>query len=59
MILMTLLGVRYAVALGVLMGLAKLLPIVGPFSVGVVPDWSRCCSRQHPLGLTPSGMPRL
>ena len=55
MILMTFLGVRYAVALGVLMGLAKLLPIVGPFSVGVVTGLVALLQPQHPLGLTPLG----
>lgn len=55
MVLMSLLGVRYSVALGVLMGLAKLIPIVGPFSVGVVTGLVALFQPQHPLGLTPLG----
>ena len=55
MILMSLLGVRYAVALGVLMGLAKLVPIVGPFSVGVVSALVALLQPQHPLQITPIG----
>lgn len=55
MILMSMLGVRYSVALGVLMGLAKLLPIVGPFSVGVVTGLVALLQPQHPLGLSPLG----
>ncbi len=54
-VLMSLLGVRYAVALGVLMGLAKLIPIVGPFSVGVVAGLVTLLQTNHPLGLTPLG----
>jgi predicted PurR-regulated permease PerM len=52
---MSLLGVRYAVALGVLMGLAKLLPIVGPFTAGMIAALVALFQPAHPGALGPVG----
>lgn len=54
-LLMSLLGVRYPVALGLLMGLAKLVPIIGPISVGVTAGLVALLQTDHLLGLTPLG----
>lgn len=50
---MGLLGVRFAVALGALMGIAKFVPIVGPFSAGAAAALVAVFQPANPFGLTP------
>jgi predicted PurR-regulated permease PerM len=54
-VLMSLLGVRFAVALGALMGVAKFVPIVGPFSAGAVAALVAVFQPANPFGLTQVG----
>lgn len=51
--LMGVLGVRFAIGLGVLMGLAKFMPIVGPFSAGAVGAMVALFQPSNPFGLAP------
>jgi len=52
-ILMTALGVRYAIGLGVLGGLAKFVPILGPVSAGALAAVIAIFQPGNWLGLTP------
>jgi predicted PurR-regulated permease PerM len=52
---MTLLGVRYSLALGVLFGIAKFVPILGPFSAGVVAALVALFQPGNWLGVSPLG----
>lgn len=52
-ILMSVLGVRYAIGLGALMGVAKFVPIVGPFSAGAAAALVAVFQPSNPFGLTP------
>ena len=52
-LLMALLGVRFAVGLGVLMGLAKFVPIVGPFTAGSAAALVSVFQTSNPFGVTP------
>lgn len=52
-LLMGLLGVRFAIGLGVLMGLAKFVPIVGPFTAGSVAAIVALFQAANPFGVTP------
>ncbi len=52
-LLMALLGVRFAVGLGVLMGLAKFVPIVGPFTAGAAAAMVAVFQTSNPFGVTP------
>lgn len=53
--LMTLLGVRYAIGLGILGGLAKFIPIVGPTTAGLIAALVAIFQPGNWLGLTPFG----
>ncbi len=52
-VLMSTLGVRYAIGLGALMGVAKFAPIVGPFSAGAAAALVAVFQPSNPFGLTP------
>jgi predicted PurR-regulated permease PerM len=52
-VLMSLLGVRFAIGLGALMGVAKFVPIVGPFSAGAAAALVALFQPANPFGLTP------
>ncbi len=52
---MTLLGVRYSLALGVLFGIAKFVPILGPFTAGVVAALVALFQPGNWLGISPLG----
>lgn len=52
-LLMALLGVRFAIGLGVLMGLAKFVPIVGPFTAGTAAAIVAVFQAANPFGVTP------
>jgi predicted PurR-regulated permease PerM len=54
-ILMQVLGVRYAIGLGVLGGLAKFIPIVGPTTAGLIAALVALFQPENWLGLTPFG----
>jgi predicted PurR-regulated permease PerM len=54
-VLMSLLGVRYAIGLGALMAVAKFVPIVGPFSAGAAAALVAVFQTTNPFGLTPMG----
>jgi predicted PurR-regulated permease PerM len=51
--LMSLLGVRFAIGLGALMGVAKFVPIVGPTSAGAAAALVAMFQPANPFGLTP------
>jgi predicted PurR-regulated permease PerM len=53
--LMSILGVRYAIGLGVLGGLAKFIPIVGPTTAGLIAALVALFQPANWLGLTPLG----
>jgi predicted PurR-regulated permease PerM len=53
--LMSILGVRYAIGLGVLGGLAKFIPIVGPTTAGLIAALVAIFQPGNWLGLTPFG----
>ncbi len=53
--LMSILGVRYAIGLGVLGGLAKFVPIVGPTTAGFIAAVVALFQPANWLGLTPFG----
>ena len=52
-ILMSALGVRFALGLGVLMGVAKFVPIVGPLSAGAVAALVALFQTGNPFGIAP------
>ena len=52
-VLMSILGVRFAIGLGALMGVAKFVPIVGPFSAGAAAALVALFQPTNPFGLTP------
>jgi predicted PurR-regulated permease PerM len=52
-VLMTALGVRFSLGLGVLMGLAKFVPILGPTTAGAVAGLVTLLQPAHGFGLTP------
>jgi predicted PurR-regulated permease PerM len=52
-VLMGALGVRFALGLGVLMGLAKFIPIVGPFSAGTAAALVALFQTSNPFGIAP------
>jgi predicted PurR-regulated permease PerM len=52
---MTLLGVRYSLALGVLFGIAKFVPILGPTTAGVVAALVALFQPGNWLGVSPLG----
>jgi predicted PurR-regulated permease PerM len=52
-VLMSVLGVRYAIGLGALMGVAKFVPIVGPFTAGAAAALVALFQTSNPFGLTP------
>jgi len=52
---MTFLGVRYSIALGVLFGIAKFVPILGPFTAGAVAALVALFQPDNWLGVTPLG----
>jgi len=52
-LLMTVLGIQSALALGALGGLAKFVPIVGPVSAGAVAALVAFFQPAHPFGLAP------
>jgi predicted PurR-regulated permease PerM len=54
-VLMSILGVRYAIGLGVLGGLAKFIPIVGPTTAGLIAALVAIFQPGNWLGLTPFG----
>jgi predicted PurR-regulated permease PerM len=51
--MMAVLGVRYSLALGVLFGIAKFVPIIGPFTAGVVAALVALFQPTNWLGVTP------
>ena len=51
--LMTFLGVRFSVGLGILGGLAKFVPIVGPFTAGLLAALVALFQPDHLAGLSP------
>ncbi len=53
--MMAVLGVRYSLALGVLFGIAKFVPIIGPFSAGVVAALVALFQPSNWFGITPFG----
>ena len=53
--LMSILGVRYAIGLGVLGGLAKFIPIVGPTTAGLIAAMVALFQPTNWLGITPFG----
>jgi predicted PurR-regulated permease PerM len=53
--MMAVLGVRYSLALGVLFGIAKFVPIIGPFSAGVVAALVALFQPTNWLGFSPLG----
>ncbi len=53
--MMTILGVRYAIGLGILGGLAKFIPIVGPTTAGLIAALVAIFQPGNWLGLTPFG----
>ena len=54
-VLMSVLGVRFAIGLGALMGVAKFVPIAGPFSAGAAAALVAVFQPANPFGLTPVG----
>jgi predicted PurR-regulated permease PerM len=54
-LLMTALGVRYSLALGVLFGFSKFVPILGPFTAGSVAALVALFQPSNWFGLTPLG----
>lgn len=52
-LLMTALGVRFSLGLGVLGGLSKFVPIIGPFTAGAVAALVTLFQPSHWLGLSP------
>jgi predicted PurR-regulated permease PerM len=52
-VLMSVLGVRFALGLGALMGVAKFVPIVGPFSAGAAAALVALFQPSNPFGITP------
>jgi predicted PurR-regulated permease PerM len=52
-VLMSVLGVRYAIGLGALMGVAKFVPIVGPFTAGAAAALVALFQTSNPFSLTP------
>jgi predicted PurR-regulated permease PerM len=52
-ILMTVLGVRFAIGLGALMGVAKFIPIAGPFTAGAAAALVALFQTSNPFGLAP------
>ncbi len=52
-VLMSVLGVRFAVGLGALMGVAKFVPIVGPFTAGAAAALVALFQASNPFGLSP------
>lgn len=52
-VLMSVLGVRFALGLGALMGVAKFVPIVGPFSAGAAAALVALFQTSNPFGITP------
>jgi len=52
-VLMGVLGVRFAIGLGILMGFAKFVPIVGPFSAGAAAALVALFQTSNPFGLAP------
>jgi len=52
-ILMSALGVRFALGLGALMGVAKFVPMVGPFSAGAAAALVALFQTSNPFGMTP------
>jgi predicted PurR-regulated permease PerM len=52
-VLMSVLGVRFAIGLGALMGVAKFVPIVGPFTAGAAAALVALFQTSNPFGLTP------
>jgi predicted PurR-regulated permease PerM len=52
---MTLMGVRFSVGLGVLAGMAKFVPILGPFTAGAVAALVALLQPTHWFGLSPVG----
>jgi predicted PurR-regulated permease PerM len=53
--LMSILGVRYAIGLGVLGGLAKFIPIIGPTTAGLIAALVALFQPTNWLGITPFG----
>ena len=52
-VLMSVLGVRFALGLGALMGVAKFVPIVGPLSAGAAAALVALFQTNTPFGITP------
>jgi predicted PurR-regulated permease PerM len=52
-VLMSVLGVRFSIGLGALMGVAKFVPIVGPFTAGAAAALVALFQTSNPFGLTP------